>query len=266
MSQRTRRAATLGAMLLLGLCQVHAQIVTYTWTGRADGTSWSNPNNWLGNAVPADDLVNTRVVFNRVASGEQIAYVDRSDIFVNQLSVQGIVRPISFHGPWDSAHIGSGGIIYNPATALRSELLDAVHLRANQAWNIQSGTLVVHGPIDDDHFEGQNLVTNNFLLEKTGAGTLQLRSAFSQWSGGLRLTAGRVVVQAVYDGIFDPEFGFIQIPAPTQALGSGTITFNGGTLVGLETSVGGDFPVILRNNVVSNGLIASTKRASARST
>lgn len=224
---------------LLFLCAaigLQAQIVTYTWTGAAGYSYWTEPANWLGNSVPVADVANTRILFGNTRG----AHIDYSEIYVNQLSFQGITQPFELHGGWDTTHIGSGGIIYNPAQPVRSFIMDAVQLEASQTWDIKSGQFIVEGPISD-YTEG----SNDYSITKTGAGTLVLENNSSySWSGGLILSQGQVVINPAYD------------TANYNNLGTGTLTFNGGTLVASEDSHYGD-PVYIENNVVSNGLIST---------
>lgn len=247
----------LGTLLAVGALPLQAQTITYTWTGWSDGRNWNLPSNWLGGVVPVADLVNSRVVLGP-ESPQHINYVD---FRLNQLRIEGIKRSLELYGAYDTANLGSGGLIYAPALPVRSYLEDAVILRASQTWDIQSGSLVVTGSLSDFYFNGETSTYGMHTVTKTGAGTLVLESPYSSgWWGGLTLSAGRVEILA--------ESAFESVP-DNNALGKGPLVFNGGTLVAREDrdnlyGVLGESAVVLRIPIVSNGLISTINHAELR--
>jgi autotransporter-associated beta strand protein len=221
--------------LILGSAVCARGQVVYTWTGAVGDDSWDSAANWLGGILPPDDTVNTQVVFGS-ATDTTVHY---DQIYVNQLTFIGNTKGYYLDGNllgyFDGTTIGSGGIVYTPASPVRSTINDYIQLVASQTWNIQSGSLLITGNIDDSSL--------NYQLTKTGAGTLLLGSNYSNWSGGLTLTAGSVSIAGYDDGGIRP-------------LGNGTLTFNGGTLIATYSEYAYSSEVAsLQNPIISNGLI-----------
>lgn len=244
MSRSTYPRLFAATALLVLAVSLRAQVVTYTWTGRADGMNFTSPGNWLGGVVPAEDLVNTRIVF----ANARPMHVDYNEIWANQLRFEGRFD-IDLHGGWDTTHLGAGGIFYNPNAPVKSYLIDAVQLHASQTWNIATGTLAVDGPISD--FDGMGY--GGFGITKSGLGTLEINyDGNSSWSGGLTLSQGRVAVRP-YGDYYSAYY--------TSALGFGTLTFNGGTLVAKDEGYDEGMPVMIPNHIVSNGLISTENHA-----
>lgn len=160
----------------------------------------------------------------------------------------GNTRPYYFEGYDRTLHLGSGGVFYDPTTPTWSVLETPVQLHASQTWDIRSGTLEVRGSVRDSYYDGQNDVYANHTLTKTGEGNLALMYMFNDWSGGVNLNAGRLTIPG-------PSIG---------SLGLGPLVFNGGTLAVEEyyfyeegyPPEGEDFPAVLVNDVVSNGLLS----------
>lgn len=249
-------ACGLGA-LLVGAAgpSLQAQTVTYTWTGWGDREDWDLSSNWQGGTVPLDDLANSRVVIGPNAPWEIYYY----EFFLNQLRIEGLKRSLELQGAYETAHLGSGGLIYAPALPVRSYFDDTIQLRASQTWDIQSGTLEIGGSINDFYLIGETMGSGLHTITKTGAGTLVLENGYSSnWSGGLTLSAGRVEIYG--------EQGYYNEPVPTNALGFGPLTFNGGTLVAREEPhfYYGEDTVILQIPLVSNGLISTINHATLR--
>jgi len=245
--RRFIRACGVAVALFAASLSLHAQVVTYVWSGTAEGEYWDTAGNWIGGVVPPDDLVNARVLLGASSAPE----IEFYEFFLNQLRIEGLKRSLELYGAYDTANLGSGGLIYAPALPVVTLLSDAVRLRANQTWDIQSGTFAVYGPVSDYYFDGENWTQGAYSLTKTGSGTLVLESTYSSsWTGGLTLSAGRVELFGLSD--------YYQTPL-SEALGTGPLVFNGGTLVTRPTpyTYYGEGAVVLAIPVVSNGLIST---------
>jgi autotransporter-associated beta strand protein len=249
--RRFLRACGFLAVLGSATLGLRAQVVTYVWSGTSDGFSWDASGNWVGGVVPPDDLVNARVILGASAAPE----IQFFEFFLNQLRIEGLKRSLELWGAYETANLGSGGLIYAPAQPVLSVLSDAVKLRANQTWDIQSGTFIVAGSLSDFFFNGETSTQGMFSLTKTGTGTLVLESPYSgSWTGGLILSAGRVELYNHRD-----FWG----TALSQALGTGPLVFNGGTLVARyhPDSYYGEGALLLGVPIVSNGLISTVNQA-----
>ncbi|AOS44814.1 PEP-CTERM motif protein [Lacunisphaera limnophila] len=252
MSRRFQPSAFAVVLLLSLMGSLHAQLITYTWIGRNDDYYYDflSPNNWANGAVPpVEDVVNSRLVFGPSSSGAFIGYYE---LYANQLKIEGITRSLELHGSYDTTHLGSGGIVYAPTGNVPSYLMDAVQLHASQTWNIQGGTFVVEGTISDWRFNGENYSNGAYALTKTGAGTLVLDTSYSNWTGGLTLNQGRLVVTgyAAYAG----------------GLGEGPLTLNGGTLVGTDPYYYSYDPdqIQIDNDIVINGTLTTENKEELR--
>lgn len=202
---------------------------TVTWTGQGYNDHVSTPGNWLGNTVPLNDGTE-EFIFGPAARN----YVNfNNDVNARKISLTGITHPYRLDDDSGDLTIGTDGLVYAPASPLGSVIgAYNVIVPVNQTWDIQSGRLEI-----EYYMEGAGQIT------KTGAGSLLFRENYNyNWTGGLSLDAGRVVISP-YDGA-------------TQALGTGTLTFNGGTLATADFQGYGDSTVVLENAVVSNGLIS----------
>jgi autotransporter-associated beta strand protein len=238
-------------LLFAGAASADAQTTVYTWTGGGSNSEYLyNPENWLDETPPpqpedgpaiADALANTELLFGPAA---KTTYTEYYHLFANRLNFSGITRSFYLYGDYDTTHLGTGGIVYNPAANITSYLGGRVQLEADQTWNIAGGTFVLYDAIKD--------LGAGYYLTKTGAGTLQLTETYDDnWSGGMTLAAGKVVINPSYDYYDDV----------IHSLGAGTLTFSGGTLVtqpNLEDYYYyyDDYPVYLTNPVVSNGTIS----------
>ncbi|MBS0662352.1 MAG: PEP-CTERM sorting domain-containing protein [Verrucomicrobia bacterium] len=210
-----------------------AQTVVYTWTGLGQYADWTYSYNWQGGLVPASDLVNTQVVFGDTLHTAVYYY----DAYVNKLTISGNTRAWNVVGDSSTTHIGNGGIVYNPSGSVTSTLFGRVMLEANQTWNIQGGTFVVNDSILEN--------VGPFTITKTGAGTLELvDSSNSTWTGGINLNAGTLTIRALYG-------------SNSAVLGTGALTFNGGTLKTVQNPNDSSADsVTITNDIVSNGLLS----------
>jgi autotransporter-associated beta strand protein len=236
--------------LLFGAAAIAgAQTVVYTWTGGGTGSGYLfDPDNWLDGTSPPslydapgieDALAHAELLFGPHA---KTAYAEFGDLYANRLSFSGITRGFHLRGDYDTTHLGGGGIVYDPAGDITSHLEGRIRLEVSQTWNITGGTLVLHDAIQDGG-AGYNLI-------KAGAGTLQLvETDDNNWSGGMTLAEGRVIINPSYNYYDDV----------VHSLGTGTLTFAGGTLVTQPNDYyyyGDDYPVNLVTPVVSNGTIS----------
>lgn len=251
MNFRAFKRLTVAALLVAAAAGAGAQTTVYTWTGASgDFEDLFEPNNWL-NATPppepsysdlpgiADALANSQLLFGPSAQGYYTYYYE---LYANRLTFADIDRGYYLYGDYDTTHLGSGGIVYQPDGDITSYLQGRVQLEANQTWNIAGGKFVLLDTIKDD--------LDGYRITKTGAGTLELRDPNGyDWAGGVTLAEGIVAISP-YDGDV------------IQPLGLGQLTFSGGTLVtrpSFEYYYYGyydDSPIYLENQVVSNGLIS----------
>ncbi len=214
-------------IFLTGITVACAQVsVTWTGLGYTDGTD--DANNWLAKALPANDGTE-EFIFGNAARHEATFY---TDINARKLSIIGITRPYHLDDDYGDLTIGADGLVYAPAIPLYSVIgAYTVYVNQNQTWNIQSGGLAF-----EYYLSGAGQIT------KTGEGMLIFEESYNEgWTGGLVLSAGRVAVG----------------PGASTSLGTGTLVFNGGTLIaGSRYSYynqGGE--VRVGNLIVSKGLI-----------
>ncbi|HND60006.1 MAG TPA: PEP-CTERM sorting domain-containing protein [Opitutaceae bacterium] len=228
------KTRTLFALVVVGCVMAlvgRAQTVIYTWIGFGQYPDTSYSYNWQNGTLPLNDVVNTQLVFGDARN----TVVHYYDLYANKITVSGNTRSYDLVGDYDTTHLGDGGIVYAPSGAVTSTLHGRVMLEANQTWNIQGGTFAIADEIKEN--------TGPFTITKTGAGTLDLQNPYSIWTGGINLNAGTVAIHALYD-------------ETSTVFGTGTVTFNGGTLMTLHDSydTGADY-VEIENDIVSNGLL-----------
>lgn len=197
--------------------------------GYSDASGLSD--NWLGNTLPLNDG-SEEFIFGPARGWSSVMF--NSDINARKVSITGITRPFYLDDDNYSLTIGADGLLYAPAVPLTSYIgAYPVIIPVNQTWDIQSGTLWIYYDL-----EGAGRIT------KTGAGTLILDYGYNPyWAGGLNLVAGRVVIRPDYY---------------ETSLGTGPLTFSGGTLVASAYYSYDDNPVKLPNPIFSNGLIKTS--------
>ncbi|MCF7687422.1 MAG: PEP-CTERM sorting domain-containing protein [Cephaloticoccus sp.] len=244
--------------------------VTYTWTGLGTSNYIGSEGNWLDDQPPDlselpydEDILGIYVLFGDVRR----TYINYYELYAHQLEFRGNTQGYFLNGDYDTTHIGSGGIIYNPVGNVWSVISDDVQLHASQVWNIQAGTLRIEGQISDTiDYNGEDPVYGNFQIEKTGQGNLELDTGYyyygSEWGGGLKLTAGTVTARgaARFDsGYRGDEYYYYYWGDISSALGVGPLIFNGGTLH-TDQSYYGEYSntdfLRLTNNIISNGLVS----------
>jgi len=215
-------------LFLGGIIPTSAQVsVTWTGNGYDDGTDVAG--NWLGNILPVND------------GSEEFIFGDSARHFVSfynevnarRLSITGITRPYHLDDDTGDLTIGADGLVYAPAQPLFSRIgAYTVQVTPNQTWDIQSGGLTI-----EYHVSGAGQIT------KTGAGTLVFQESYNEdWSGGLVLAGGRVAIGS----------------GASTSLGTGTLVFDGGTLVASSRLVNGYYgegDVRVGNPIVSHGAI-----------
>ncbi|MCC6414811.1 MAG: hypothetical protein IT582_02755, partial [Opitutaceae bacterium] len=244
---------------LLGLsvlgCMAHhanANVVTpitYLWTGNGSDNNLYTPENWENNQPPpstagnrADDITDTILRFGPNTR----TYVEFNDLYAHQLLFDLIDTPFVLNG-WNggTVHLGSGGITYNPAATNYepwSRIEDNIALHASQTWNITDGILEIYGGISDNLGSGNY---GDYQVEKTGDGELRLNAyGSSDWSGGLKLSGGKVVINTSYTEDLD-------------MLGYGPLTFAGGALE-LHSDYFSEYytELSLNNDLISQGVVA----------
>jgi len=219
----------LAISIVLGSIITAGAQVSVTWTGLGgyDGTDLAE--NWLGNVLPENDGTE-EFIFGDSARHVVTFY---TDINARRLSITGITRPYHLDDDYGDLTIGADGLVYAPAQPLFSQIgAYTVHVTPNQTWDIQSGGLAI-----EYYLSGAGQIT------KTGNGTLVLQESYNEdWSGGLVLSGGRVAVGS----------------GAATSLGTGTLVFNGGTLLASSKLANGYYSesdVRVGNSVVSNGTI-----------
>lgn len=214
-------------VILASIAAVSAQVsVTWTGLGYYDGTDVAE--NWQGNVLPINDG-SEEFIFGDSARHEVTFY---TDVNARKLSITGITRPYHLDDDYGDLTIGADGLVYAPAAPIYSVIgAYTVYVNQNQTWNIQSGGLAF-----EYYISGTGQIT------KTGEGMLIFEESYNEgWSGGMVLSAGRVVIG----------------PGASTSLGTGTLVFNGGTLVAWDKYgyYGEGSEVRVGNPIVSNGLI-----------
>ena len=118
----------------------------YTWTGLSPSNSLYHSENWLDEITPYEADVGDEVDFfglHLIFGDTRRTYIEYYELYASQLEFRGNTQGYYLEGDYDTTHIGSGGIIYNPAGDVRSVINDNIQLHASQIWNIQSGTLSI---------------------------------------------------------------------------------------------------------------------------
>lgn len=214
-------------VFLASIAAVSAQVsVTWTGLGYYDGTDVAE--NWQGNVLPVNDG-SEEFIFGNSARHEVTFY---TDVNARKLSITGITRPYHLDDDYGDLTIGADGLVYAPAAPIYSVIgAYTVYVNQNQTWNIQSGGLAF-----EYYISGTGQIT------KTGEGMLIFEETYNEdWTGGLVLSAGRVLIGS----------------GASTSLGTGTLVFNGGTLVASDkvSYYGGDGEARVGNPVLSKGLI-----------
>jgi fibronectin-binding autotransporter adhesin len=231
------RFAALGALVLTLAATAHAG-TTYYWYG-SDTT--------LGGAGTWDTGVSTNTSWGISTSGTSTAWVNGVDsdayfrgtgtatvtisstVTAGSLDI-GVIRHTFSGGTLNVAN----GISTTYTSASTTSINSAIALQASQTWSVAAGTLAV-----------QSIISGNYGLTKTGAGTLRL-SAMNTYTGGTTLSQGTLMLKSD--------------SSTTTTLGTGVLTLSGGTLANTILST-------LPNNIsVTEGATASIRGPSSGST
>ena len=223
----------LGPLLFAGLASVSAA-ATFTWTGAGGNDDYTNPANWAGGVVPANDGSAT-IHFSNQGSGDidlpLFGILDVASISIDSgasYSFEGLALIHINVGLTSSA----ARVTFSPGIALSLD-------RDSQSFNV-TGTLEVAGSI-----------LGLARLSKTGSGDLIL-SGISLYSGGTRVESGSLTFTSLASV---PVLGTIRAEENAYV----GITFNNfvqaGFIdhlntegfyghIGLDTAAGGSAPAI----------------------
>ena len=222
-----KKLALSACCLLPALLPVPAAALNYFWQGGGANNAWSTGANWIDNAAPPSDLVNTDLVF-----GASAATFPSVPPLFNIHSLTWSVGASAYGFDSGPLTIGAGGFTQNAANA--QAFSAAIILGADQVWTLASGAgaLTFAGGVNTAGGPGGakraltvnaatttgsgNVVNGNLSgggsLAKTGAGILTLTGTASTFSGGTTINAGTLAFNNA------------------GALGTGAVNLNGGQL------------------------------------
>jgi autotransporter-associated beta strand protein len=204
-----------GLALLVGFLCTGSASGQDLWDGGGSDDSWSTAQNWSGDVAPANDGSATVMFAGTTRLAPSV------DMPWNITGLAFNAGSGSFVISGSSITTGSGGIIQS-ATATQT-INNSVILAAAQTWRANTGNLTFGGSVDNAGFllnleaaMARSISLNGLVsgfggLQKTGIGTLTI-SGNNSYAGGTTLSAGTLV--ANHD----------------NALGSGVLALNGGTL------------------------------------
>lgn len=204
-----------------------AAVTNYVWDGNAPGgggnSRWSRGNNWNNNIAPLANnvrgLTNTDLTF--AGQFKTIPLMD-NNYFARTLIFDSSARSFSLVPQNNEVlTLGVGGIINN--STYTQLIYTSLSLSNSQTWDAAAGDIAIRNLVNLGNntltFAGSHLIgiTNSIIgpgeLVKAGSGTLVLGGAFANFfSGGVTVQNGTVIV------------------AKNNALGTGPLTMEGGTL------------------------------------
>lgn len=204
-----------------------AAVTNYVWDGNAPGgggnSRWSRGYNWNNNTAPLANnvrgLTNTDLTF--AGQVKTLALMD-NNYFVRTLIFAPSARSFSLVPQNNEVlTLGAGGIINN--SSYTQLIYTSLSLSNSQTWNAAAGDIAIRNLVNLGNnsmtFAGSHLIgiTNSIIgtgeLIKDGSGTLVLGGTSpNTFSGGVTVQDGTVIV------------------AKNNALGSGPLTMEGGTL------------------------------------
>ena len=212
-----RRFAILGlsfATLPSIFLPVTAFATTFTWSsGSPANFNWSDPANWVGNAVPPSNLATTDLVFGN--SGFS------STVITSPYSIHSLVFPVgttSYTFSGSALTIGSGGITQGGAAAQTFSNAPVI-LGDDQTWSLANGSgqlsfgaginlVGVTLTVDAASATGNTIsaditgggTANTTSLIKNGAGLLTLLGT-SSYTGQTRVNAGTLAFSGTFSNL-----------------------------------------------------------------
>lgn len=234
--QEARRALALAGML--SFVGVSALAQSY-WDGGGLGNSWNTTDNWSPNGVPG---AATNVILDNSFVATLPTITLDGNRQVNDLTI-GTTNGFTIDDGTGARTLTINGgdlIRTSGAGGTQTFSFDTLALGANTAFNIGgSGSLVIN-----------SIISGNFSITKSGAGTVAFNNAANSFGGGLIINAGTLLV--------GPTSGNVGIVAAgggggnNSALGRQGIVVNGGTLEIAPTGSGADFTGFSRS-ITNNG-------------
>jgi len=229
---RAIRAWALAVWVLL-LPAMAGRAATLTWTGSAGDGNIGTAGNWSPAQAPA--------------AGDTLIFSGTAASLVPNLGTAGLsVASITFSGGTNAFILGGAGIytvstggITNSETAAQT-IANAIALSGTQTWASTSGSLVFDGTginlgtalltlsSGANSINISDPISGSGKIAKSGAGGLTLTGSNS-FTGGLTLTTGTMYV------------------GNSAALGSGTFTWDGGTVDVVNGSQSIANPVVIES-------------------
>ena len=249
-----------------GLTDIHevqglylSSLVATLWTNGAGTGTWSTSSNWNGYggtipAVGADVLLDNHYVntaqtidvgTNRSIRSLQIdapfSYTLNNGSI--ELNSQGILGPVGIYvsqGHGAATHTINSDLIADESFEIKN--LGAGALNVGGTISLDANTLTVNGSGTGVTTLG-NTISGTGNLVKNDSGTVVLGTA-NTYSGGTTINAGNVTV------------------SNNQALGTGAVTLNGGTLASNATNTVGNILTLQGNaglsNITTSGTLTQT--------
>lgn len=166
------------------------------------GFNWSTGSNWVGGTAPVNDTTTDIARFNQTsyANGPTGSSASISGIVVGDGTTNTAALNMAIHLTLGANGINiasnTGAFTFSPS--YNSNLI----LAANQVWNSGSSNLFIM----------RGLISGAYGIEKTGSGAIALDGRANTFSGGFKLTEGNLRL------------------GHDAAMGTGTLTLNGGVL------------------------------------
>jgi hypothetical protein len=261
---KTTRILLAVAALLLGAGEVFGQIV---WNGNGDGTSWSDPQNWVGNQVPgtANSATitsgnGTTVLISSVISVQSVQCNKALTISNGSLTV---MSGTSALGGAVTVSDGSALVATGSGTILSvsgpGNITGASLYASGGAELLTPGVVSYQPPV----------VCETVVWQATGTGSLLDLSFLTNVTGNI--TCSQLTVQALNGGEVSlshvkADLGgtmSVQSDGSNSLVDLSSLSTNGGTL-GLEASGGGD--VVVPQLATSGNLTVSAGAGGSVST
>lgn len=208
----------------------HAGAITYTWTGAAGNNSWSgisgSTTNWSPNTLPPVT--------------QSIAFTNTTSFPTVNLQTDRTINDVTFGGTQGYTLTGGTLFVTSGAITVNSAPSAATHIIGVPLTLGAAGQFSVASPETLSVRNGINDGTNNFGLNKSGAGTLTLQdtssnlSSLSTTDGTLNINHATVTTRLINDFAF--------------AFGANTNVTNGAQLISASTGflkvAGANLPVL----------------------